>query len=115
MLLRMQTKQMEPDITVIEFSGKITLTAERQDMEKAVDDLVKQSRKKVIFDLSGVEYIDSSGMGSIVQCFNRVTQAGGGFRVAGLQDRVRQLFKITRLDQIIPFYPTVPAAAEHPW
>ncbi len=115
MLLRIEKKAMEPDITILEFSGKITLTAERYDMEKMVDDLVRQNRRKFIFDLAGVEYIDSSGMGSIVQCFTKVKQAGGGFRVVGLQDRVRQLFKITRVDQIIPFYPTVPAALESPW
>ena len=115
MLLKIETKKIEPDITVIEFSGKITLTAERQELEALVEDLVRQNRKKIIFDLAGVEYIDSTGMGTIVFCFNKVKQAGGGIRVAALQDRVLKLFKITRLDTILSFYPTSQAAAENPW
>lgn len=115
MLLTIETRKIEPDIAVLEFAGKITMTAERQKMEQAVEDLLRQNQKKIVFDLSGVDYINSTGMGSIVFCFNKVQQAGGGFRVAGLQDRVRKLFKTTRLDTILSFYPSTQAAAESPW
>ena len=115
MLLNIETKRIDPDITVLEISGKITLSTERLEIENMVENLVRQNRKKVIFDLSGVEYIDSTGMGTIVFCFNKVKQAGGQLRIAGTQDRVLKIFKITRLDTILAFYPTAQAAAENLW
>ncbi len=115
MLLNIETKKIDPDITVVQFSGKITLSAERLEIEGMVDDLVRKNQKKVIFDLAAVEYIDSSGMGTIVSCFNKVKQGGGQLRVAGTQERVTKIFKITRLDTVLAFYPSVQAAAENPW
>ena len=115
MLLRIETKRIEPDITVLAFSGWITMTTERQRMEQMVEELVGQDNKKLILDLSAVEYIDSTGMGTIASCFTKVMRANGALRVAGSQDRVRQLFQITHLDRIIPCYPTVSVAVQSPW
>ncbi len=115
MLLNIESRRIDPDITVIEFSGKITMSAERLEIENMVEDLVRKNQRKVIFDLAGVEYIDSTGMGTIVVCFNKVKQGGGQLRVAGTQERVTKIFKITRLDTVLAFYPTTQAAAENPW
>ena len=113
--LLIQTKKMEPDITVLEFAGKIRMGPDCQRVEEIVLDLLSQSNKKFIFDLSAVEYVDSSGMGSIAYCFAKVTRAEGGLRVAGLDERLKPLFRMTRMDTVIAFYPTVLAAAQSPW
>jgi len=115
MLLNIETKRMDPDITVIQFSGKITLSSERLEIESMVEDLVRKGQRKVIFDLAGVEYVDSTGMGTIVVCFNKIKQGGGQLRVAGTQERVTKIFKLTRLDTVLAFYPNTQAAAENPW
>ncbi|MBI3696482.1 MAG: STAS domain-containing protein [Acidobacteria bacterium] len=115
MALHIETKQMEPDVTVMEFKGKITMGLESQRIEAQVDELLRQHKTKLVFDLTGVEYVDSTGMGVIVSCFSKTSRAGGALRVAGLNDRVRQLFKITRVDTVLSFYPTAQAAAENPW
>ena len=108
--LRMTTRRIEPDITVVELTGRITMGADSRRMEELVLDLLSQNERKVIFDLSNVEYVDSSGMGSIAYCFGKVMRAEGGFRVAGLTPRVSDLFKITRMDSVLPAYATVSAA-----
>jgi anti-sigma B factor antagonist len=113
--LQIDTKQMEPDITVVEFAGRITMGPDSRRMETLIEDLLRKNQKKFIFDMTGVDYVDSSGMGSIAHCFTQVRHAQGGFRIAGLNGRVQQLFKITRMDTILAFYPTVAAAAESPW
>ena len=115
MLLRIEAKRIEPDITVLAFSGNITMTSERLRMEDLVEELVSQNSKKLVLDLTGVDYIDSTGMGTIAACFTKVLRANGALRVAGLQDRVSRLFEITHLDRIIPPYDTVLAAVESPW
>jgi anti-sigma B factor antagonist len=111
-LLQTELARVEPGITVVHMTGKIVLGPDCQGLEVLVHELLKKDENKVIFDLSGVSYIDSTGMGVIVSCLSRVMKAGGGLRLAGVADRVRHLFKITRLDNIIAFYPTVLAAAE---
>ena len=115
MLLHVETKQIEPDVTVMEFQGKITMGLEGRRVETLVDELLREHATKLVFDLTGVEYVDSTGMGVIVSCFTKMARAGGMLRVAGLNDRVRQLFKITRVDTVLTFYPTAQAAAASPW
>jgi anti-anti-sigma factor len=112
MILQIDTKKVEPDIAVVQLAGKITLGRESQRIEAAVDELLKDGSRKFIFDLAGVDYIDSAGLGMITLCSGKVTQVGGIFRVAGAQGLAAKLFKITRLDTVIPFYPTVEAASE---
>lgn len=111
-LLRVETSHLEPDISVLSFSGKITMGPEAREIEERVKDLLRQNRKKFIFDLAGVDYVDSTGMGTIAYCFAAVMRAGGGFRVAGADGRVLHLMKITRLDSVLAFYPSVAAAAQ---
>lgn len=111
-LLETEVERVEPDITLVRLTGKIVLGPDTQKLEALVHDLLRREQKKIVFDLSGVSYVDSTGMGTIVSCLSRAMKADGGLRLAGVTDRVRQLFKITRLDSVIAFYPSVPAAAE---
>ena len=109
-LLQIQTGRIEPDITVVALAGKIVLGLDSREIEILVADLVRKNEKKVIFDLSNVLYIDSSGLGVIANCFSQLQQAGGGLRVAGAGNKVRDLFRITRLDTMMRLYPTVAEA-----
>ena len=112
MLLQIETKQVEPDITVLAFTGKITIGRESQRIEMLVKDLIAQNKKKLVFDLSGVGYIDSSGLGIVTFCSAAIAEAGGALRVAGAQGLAERLFQVTKLDKIIGFYPTVDAACQ---
>ena len=63
-----------------------------------------------IFDLAGVPYIDSCGLGLIVGQFVRCQNKGVRFIVAGITPRALALFKITRIDQLFPITSTVDEA-----
>jgi anti-sigma B factor antagonist len=110
-MLRIKTRRIEPDITVVELTGRMTMGPDSKGVEEAVLELLRQNEKKIIFDMSGVPYVDSSGMGSIAYCFAKVMRVEGGFRIAGLDPAVKRAFAITRLDSVLPFYPSVPAAS----
>lgn len=110
-LLQVQTDRIEPDITVVLFAGKIVLGPASLEIENLVAGLLRKDEKKVIFDLSRVFYIDSSGLGVIANCFHKLQRAGGGLRIAGVGGKIRDLFKTTRLDTVLSFYPSVPEAA----
>lgn len=113
MLLEIQTRQVDPDITVLIFSGKITLGRESQRIEMLVKELLQKNQKKLVFDLTGVTYIDSTGLGIVTFCSASVREAGGALHVAGASGIAEKLFHITKLDNIIGLYPTVEEACRN--
>jgi anti-sigma B factor antagonist len=104
---------MEADIVLLKISGRITLGRECQEVEWAVEDLVRDSKKKVVVDLAGLDYVDSTGIGILVMCSGKVRAAGGELRLAALQPRIAELMRLTRLDQILHFYATAAEASEN--
>ena len=66
--------------------------------------------KKLIVDLTRVSYIDSSGLAVLIEAMQNVSGYGGKFALAGLQEAVRPIFEIARLDQVFRIFPDVDAA-----
>jgi anti-sigma B factor antagonist len=110
-MLDIQTKHLQPDIVVLEITGRITLGRESKQLEWAVENLVGEGRKKVIFDLTGVTNVDSTGIGIIVMSAGKLKKAGGELRVAGATAHVEDVLKMTNVDQIVALHPTTSAAA----
>jgi anti-sigma B factor antagonist len=110
-MLEIQTKCVPGDIVVLEITGRITLGRECKQLEWATDTLVREKRKKIIFDLTGVTHIDSTGIGIIVMSAGQVKAAGGELRVAGAAAHVEQVLKMTNVDQIVRLHPTTAAAS----
>ena len=76
-------------------------------IEVIVRKLLGENRKKVVFDLSGVNYIDSTGLGILTLCSAMMQAGSGALRVAGAQPLPQKLFQLTKLDKILSFFPTV--------
>jgi len=110
-MLEIQNKALQPDIVVLELTGRITIGRDCKQLEWAVENLVKEGRKKVIFDLSGVSSVDSTGIGIIVMSSGQIKKAGGELRVAGATAHVEEVLKMTNIDQIVVLHPTTAAAA----
>ena len=110
-MLEIQTKQLQPDIVVLEIAGRITIGRDCKHLEWAVESLARELRKKVIFDLTGVTYIDSTGIGIIMMSAGQLKEAGGELRVAGATGHVEQVLRMTNVHQILGLHPTTVAAA----
>jgi anti-sigma B factor antagonist len=111
MPLTIQTRHVEPDIVVLEMTGRITLGNDCRQVEWTTNKLVAEKQRKIIFDLTGITHVDSTGIGIIVTVAGQMKQAGGQLRVAGANQHVEQLLKITSVDQIVGLHPTTVAAA----
>ena len=61
---------------------------------------------KVVFDMSQVEFVDSSGCGALLSCLRQLSSSGGDLKVYGLQKRVRTLFELIRLHRIMDIFNT---------
>ncbi len=110
MSLDIQTRTLPPDITVVSFIGKLNLNTEGGRVEPLVKGLLKKDQKKLIFDLAGLDYIDSAGIGLIAYSAAAAKNAGGALRVARAKDRVRQVFLAMRLSLIVPADATIEEA-----
>jgi anti-sigma B factor antagonist len=112
MILEIKERRIEPDILVLELSGKIILGNDSKRLEWRVDECLKQNQKKVILDLSAITSLDSTGIGIITFCYGKLKAAGGGSAVAGARGSVGETLKITKHRHLVGTYPSVGAAAQ---
>lgn len=110
-MLEIQTRHLPPDIVVLEIAGRI-IGRECKQLESAADSLVRDKQeKKIIFDLSGVTHLDSTGVGTIAMAAGQVKQAGGELRLAGANKHIEHLLKVTSIHKLVSWKPTVDEAA----
>jgi anti-sigma B factor antagonist len=86
------------DVVIVEVSGKITL-GDGGDMalKDKMGSLVQQGQKKVLLNLGDVSYVDSAGLGEIVQSYATVTKNGGALKLLNVTKRIKDLLSITKL------------------
>ena len=81
-------------------------------IKEQLEPIFAAQRAPVIVDLSGVSYIDSSGLAVFIEAMQRVSGYGGRFALCGLRESVRHIFAIARLDQVFAIFPDQAAALE---
>lgn len=84
--------------TVVVLGGDVDLH-QSPALHATLVDLAGERPKRLMLDLSGVPYMDSSGLGTLVEVFRRVSAYKGKFVLFGLNDRVRSVFEISKLDR----------------
>jgi anti-sigma B factor antagonist len=86
------------DVVVVDVSGKITLGDGGDAILKdKLRSLVQQGQKKLLLNLADVAYVDSAGLGAIVQSYATVTKQGGGLKLVNTTTRIKDLLAITKL------------------
>jgi anti-sigma B factor antagonist len=103
-------KQVQPGVAVLEMTGSIRMGPNCRQIEQAVDDMIRRHEMWVIFDLSGVPFIDSSGVGTIVKSLTKLKELGGTLRLAGVKGMVEGALKLTQIDRVLEIYPTAAEA-----
>jgi len=111
LILTITSKQIPPDIIVLELSGRIVMGNNSRDVELKLAELLRENARKIIFDLSAVTVVDSTGIGILVVCQGKINKEGGSLRIAGATGNVEDTMKITNVDKILTVFPTVSAAA----
>ncbi len=97
------------DQDVLVLNGRLD-AASAKDLKGRVNRLVKENRVKLVIDMAGVDFIDSTGLGSLVSSLRAVNEEKGDVKVASLQKQVRTVFELTRLHRIFGIYDDVDAA-----
>lgn len=93
------------DAVIVGVSGDVDLTRSPA-LQDALLELLEKGPSRVVIDLSGVGYMDSSGVASLVKLLSRVRKKNVSLSLVGLTDRVRNIFEITRLDSVFDIHDT---------
>jgi len=95
----------QDDVCVLRIEGRFVTGSEPEYLSAKMDELRRLNSGKVLVDLQEMPYIGSTGIGFIVGIFSSVTMNSGQFVLVGLQPRVQELFRLTRLNTILPIAP----------
>ena len=107
MALEINQKEVTPGTVVIALEGSVMRGPEGERIEAVLNGALDQGIRRIVFDMTGIKRIDSTGIGRFIYCLNRVMETGGKLWMAGAQGYVRDCFRVTRLDTIFHFCCTV--------
>jgi len=103
--VKMQTATRQTgDVTVLDVSGRITLGEGNVVLREIVRELADKGTKRIVLNLGGVNYIDSSGVGELVKTHTTIRNKGGELKLANLNQRVHDLLEMTRLSTVFDIY-----------
>ena len=98
-------------VSLVEVGGRLT-SFEGQAFRDAIQRLLKQGNNNIVLNLTGLDYLDSSGIGELVRNYLAVVKKGGAMKVVGLAPKVEEILKITQLYQVFPEFPDEASALE---
>lgn len=97
------------DVTVVTVEGELTV-GNRGQLKEMVLARLAQGDESFVIDFDQTGYIDSSGLGVLVSLSKRIREQGGRLRLAGLNQDLRTLFELTKLDSLFQISDTRSAA-----
>ena len=91
-------------VTVVDLSGKIIVGDGAERLLETAKDLVRQGERNLLFNMSGVSYVDSAGLGVFVKCHNAATESDGCIKLVNVSSRIRDLLRITKLHTLFELF-----------
>jgi anti-sigma B factor antagonist len=89
----------QDDITIIDVEGQL-IVGNRQELKQKVLEELDGGARKFLIDFANTGYIDSSGLGVLVSLSKKIREQGGELRLANLNEDLRTLFELTKLDTL---------------
>jgi anti-sigma B factor antagonist len=96
-------------IFVIRVEGQL-IVGNRQELKVAVQEALDHDERRFVIDFSRTGYIDSSGLGALVSISKKIREQGGDLRLSGLNEDLRSLFELTKLDTLFAISDTAERA-----
>lgn len=100
------------DVTVLDLIGKITIGEGSVQLRDAVSQLLEAGRNRIILNLGGVSYVDSSGIGELVSRYTTTKNTGGKLKLLNLPKKIKDLLMITKLLTVFEIYEDEQSALE---
>jgi anti-sigma B factor antagonist len=103
-------EKMHGDVAVISLKGNLMGEPHTTELREKVYSLLQEGFKKMVLDLKGVRWINSSGLGALIASLTSVKTKGGDLRLACLTDKVESVLAVTQLVKVFKEYETVDRA-----
>jgi anti-sigma B factor antagonist len=110
MILQIEIERPAPGVAIVRLTGAITLGTSLHAADAQLQKAIRDGAAKVVLDMSGVPYMDSAGLGALVQASGLAKQQGGDLRLCGVSERVAELIKMTRTESLLPMDADVEAS-----
>jgi anti-sigma B factor antagonist len=111
--MKMTTATRQVDgLTIVDISGQIVFGEESAALRVLVCDLLGEGHRKILLNLADVNYIDSTGLGSLVSAVASVRKVKGDLKLLKLTDKVHGTLQITKLHTVIDIMDDEAAAIE---
>jgi anti-sigma B factor antagonist len=93
------------EVAVIELSGRLTIGAGLEVFKQKVFELLESGTNKILLNCAGIDFMDSAGLGEIVNCCTVVSRRGGALKLCCVPPRIMDLLRMTRLTNMLRPYP----------
>jgi anti-sigma B factor antagonist len=98
------TERQAGDVTILDMRGAVRIGEGSVALREAVRRLSDGGKKKILLNLGGVNYIDSSGIGELIANYTTVSRQGGQLKLLNLTDKIQSLLVITKLLTVFDSY-----------
>ena len=92
------------DVTILDMSGEVRIGEGAVSLRDSIRQLADQGKKKVLLNLAGVKYMDSTGVGELIANYTTIKRQGGQLKLLNLTDRIQNLLVITKLLTVFDSY-----------
>ena len=97
------------DVTVLDLEGNLALEGNKQ-FRRHIAATIDAGARKLILNLAGVPYMDSSGLGELISCYTAMQNLSGSVKLLHLNDRLQHLLTVTKLSALLETFDSESAA-----
>ena len=101
MILEAEFEPVDLTTVVFRLTGRMTLGERLREVESRISEVANHGIHKLILDLSGIEYLDSAGLGALMVLYGNMKVRGGQFRLVAPGAKVLEVLKMTHADSIL--------------
>ncbi len=98
------TERERESVTILDLKGRLTVGPPATQLRANITRLMSEGHTSIILNLAEVDYIDSTGLGTMVICFTSLQKAGGAIKLLNLNKRNLELLLLTKLSTVFELF-----------
>jgi anti-sigma B factor antagonist len=103
-------EEIKGDVVILTVNGNLMGGPESQELHEKVKSVLADGLRKIVIDIKGVKWLNSSGLGVLMACLTSIKEAGGQLKLASIAEKVQSILMITKLVDIFETYETADRA-----
>ena len=112
MILEAELERVDSTTAVFRLTGRMTLGMRLREIEAKISDVANDGIHKLVLDLSGIDFLDSAGLGALMILYGNMKVRGGQLRLVAPGAKVLDVLKLTRTDSILAIDTNLETALE---